>query len=577
MFKALENSVGLKLCVWVIVTLGVILTATTMINISYQNNLSVQRERQSQERLVDAILTALRYPMMTGDQEVIQLQFDRYKELKGIEIVSLDNHKGIIKRSSDTSLINQKSTSKHIDAALEGKEYVGVEKNDGTGKTVSSDLRPILNETRCNTCHGSTEKVLGVLRVDSDWTPVTKALAQTRNINILVSLLGLAIMSILVSLLLRNMLTKPVNYLIKGTAPLADGDITSRIEINSKDELGRLSNAYNKIVDSMHSMVSQVRNHADKVANSSEEMSASTQEMNSSTQEISKAIVQVSKGTLTQAKRVEETFEIMKKASVSLKQVVANAQTASQAVDLTSSHAEGGRLVASETVNKIERLSNTVQEATKVIQDLGQMSQQIGEITETITSIADQTNLLALNAAIEAARAGEAGRGFAVVAEEVRKLAEGSAEAVRKIGGLIKSTQSETNRAVNAIQTSYKEVQEGKVQVNKITEILSDINKAAREASGLAQQIAITGQERVEETERVVSAINEIATIAKESASTTQEVTSSTQEQTASMQEMAASAQELARLAMDLKNLVGKFKLKEETSGRKVIDDYARR
>jgi methyl-accepting chemotaxis protein len=214
-------------------------------------------------------------------------------------------------------------------------------------------------------------------------------------------------------------------------------------------------------------------------------------------------------------------------------------------------------------VEKIERLSSTVSETAKVIQNLGQMSQQIGEITETITSIADQTNLLALNAAIEAARAGEAGRGFAVVAEEVRKLAEGSAEAVRKIGGLIRSIQSETNRAVGSIEVSSKEVLEGKVQVSKIADVLKEINQAAGAAATKTDEISEAGEKLSTEVERVVKAVNEVAAIAKESASTVQEVSSSTEEQTASMEEMSASAQELARLAMDLKELVGKFKLDE--------------
>jgi methyl-accepting chemotaxis protein len=256
----------------------------------------------------------------------------------------------------------------------------------------------------------------------------------------------------------------------------------------------------------------------------------------------------------------------MEKTSTSIRQMVTNAQAAASEVNQTSSRAEVGRATAGEAVDKIGRLVGTVSDTAKVIQNLGQMSQQIGEITETITSIADQTNLLALNAAIEAARAGEAGRGFAVVAEEVRKLAEGSAEAVRKIGGLIRSIQSETNRAVNAIEASSKEVQDSKVQIAKIAEVLTEINKAAVEAAKMATDIAEAGQGRVVEVDRVVKAINEVAAIAKESASTVQEVSSSTEEQTASMEEMSASAQELARLAMDLKELVGKFRLDEKES-----------
>ncbi len=566
MFAAFKRSVGIKLSLWVISTMIIILAIVTVVNIFYQNKIFMQREKEAEQRLVDAILTALRYPMMTGDQDVIQMQFDRYKDLKGIDVIHLLDHKGIIKRSVDRSLVGQESKALNLDKVLKGEEYIGIEERKRTKQKIYSDSRPIFNEEKCHACHGSTQKVLGVLRVASDWNPALQAMRSTRNNNILASIIGLIIMSLLVYILLKNMLTKPVNILIKGSAPLAEGDLTQKIKIDTQDELGKLADAFNKIIDSMHNMVSLVRNNAEKVVSSSQEMSSSTQEMNASTQEISNAISQVSKGAATQAERVEETFEVMEKTVVSLKQMVVNAQTASQAVDQTSDRAEGARVVAKETADQIGRLTNTVLETTKVIQDLGQMSQQISEITETITSIADQTNLLALNAAIEAARAGEAGRGFAVVAEEVRKLAEGSAEAVRKIGSLIKSIQAETGRAVNAIEASSREVQEGKERVAKITEILSEINKAAAEANNLAQQIAVSGQGRVEEVERVVKAINEIASIAKESASTTEEVTSSTQEQTASMQQMAASAQELARLAIELKDLVGKFKLKEKVS-----------
>ncbi|HOU36982.1 MAG TPA: methyl-accepting chemotaxis protein, partial [Candidatus Omnitrophota bacterium] len=125
----------------------------------------------------------------------------------------------------------------------------------------------------------------------------------------------------------------------------------------------------------------------------------------------------------------------------------------------------------------------------------------------------------------------------------------------------IRSIQTETTHAVNAIEMSSKEVMEGKTQVAKIADVLNDINKTARDASSVTSSISESGQQLVAEVERVVRGINEVAAIAKESASTVQEVSSSTQEQTASMEEMSASAQELARLAMDLKEMVGKFKL----------------
>jgi methyl-accepting chemotaxis protein len=473
-------------------------------------------------------------------------------------------------------LSDQAVIERNINSALEGKSFAGLEPLRGRGEKGQSQvftvIKPIANEKSCYGCHGSKIERLGALRIVLDWKPVEKAMGDTKRNNLLFSGIGVALMAILITLLMKRMLTTPVGGLIRGTAPVTSGDLTAKIDVRTQDELGLLGGAFNSIILAMHNIVSQVRVSADKVASSAQEMSSSSEEMNATTQEVASAVQKVSKGANTQAERVEETFVTMEKTASSLKQMVTNAQTANQAVNQTSIVSESGRETAKLTVDKIDKLAATVVDTAKVIQNLGQMSQQIGEITETITSIADQTNLLALNAAIEAARAGEAGRGFAVVAEEVRKLAEGSAEAVRKIGGLIRSIQTETNRAVTAIDVSSKEVMEGKSQVSKITDVLTEINKSAKEASAITNAISESGQQLVTEVERVVRAINEVAAIAKESASTVQEVSSSTQEQTASMEEMSASAQELARLAMDLKEVVGKFKLDEkdvQQTGRK--------
>ncbi|MFA6384056.1 MAG: methyl-accepting chemotaxis protein [Candidatus Omnitrophota bacterium] len=581
MFEMLDikKSIGKKLTVWLSGVLMAILAIITLMNVASQNDTLFAREKNAAMELSDTVMTAIRYPMMTGDQDIIQLQFEQFKSLKGILEMQLMEHVGVVKRATDKELMNKKLDVRteqivienNINAALEGKTYSGLEPLRGGKGQVFTVIKPIVNEKSCYSCHGSKVERLGALRIVLDWKPVETAMRETQRNNILFSVIGLALMAFFVTLLMGKMLTKQVGVLISGTAPVTAGDLTAKIEIKTQDELGRLGSAFNSIIQAMHNIVSQVRSSADKVASSAQEMSSSSEEMNATTQEVSTAVQKVSKGANTQAERVEETFMTMEKTASSLKQMVTSAQTANQAVNHTSVVSESGRDTARLTVDKIDKLAGTVMDTAKVIQNLGQMSQQIGEITETITSIADQTNLLALNAAIEAARAGEAGRGFAVVAEEVRKLAEGSAEAVRKIGGLIRSIQTETNRAVSAIEVSSKEVMEGKTQVSKIADVLTEINKAAKEASGITSQISESGQQLVNEVERVVRAINEVAAIAKESASTVEEVSSSTQEQTASMEEMSASAQELARLAMDLKELVGKFKLdaKDEQPGRR--------
>ena len=573
MFKFSSKSLGMKLAILLSIALIIILSLITAMNVIFQNKTFFFVEKDTAKKLSDTVMTAIRYPMMTGDQEVIQKQFDEFAKLPGVVEMELVNDLGLIKRATDKAEINArfdevktKEKTDNLEKGFKGVDFASLELQGleaGSLKRVFTIIKPINNNNVCFACHGDKLKVLGVLRIAFDWGTLEK---QNLSRNILFSLIGLILMAGLVFYLLRVMLSVPAKLLIDGTIPLSAGDLTQKFTLKTNDELGRLSDAFNKIVNSMHVIVSQARNSADRVASSAEEMSSSTQEMNATTQEVSSAIQKVSKGANTQAERLQETFETLQKTAESIKQIIADARAANQSVNDTNIQAEASKTQAKETVAKIERLTSTVNDTAKVIRALGDMSQQIGEITVTITSIADQTNLLALNAAIEAARAGEAGRGFAVVAEEVRKLAEGSAEAVRKIGGLIRSIQGETNRAINAIEMSSREVQEGMVEVGKISEVLSAISRGAQESYKLTNGISEAGQKRVLELERVVKSVNEVADIAKESAALVQDAFSSTEEQTASMEEMSASSQEFARLALDLKEVVGKFKLDEKRS-----------
>ena len=412
----------------------------------------------------------------------------------------------------------------------------------------------------------SGQRKIGLIRIGFNIKSITSKVALVIRDSVLLMLLVVLTSIFFTIAFFTRTISEPIRKLILIVIAAAEkGDLTKTIEQQSgeKDEIGQLSAAFNKLIKSLAFIVGQIRTSSDKITVSSQDMSTTTQNMNTSTVEISGAIQNISKQVSNQADCVGQTYEKIERASTNLKEIVANAQSVSATVDKVSVRVKSGQGDAQEAVKKINHLTRMVEDTSKVMQELGVRSQQIGEITDTITRIADQTNLLALNAAIEAARAGDAGRGFAVVAEEVRKLAEGSAAAVRKISQIIKSIQSETQLAVTSIDKSSNEVKEGSVQVSKIADVLAEMNSAINEANILVKQIASAGQHHLQETEQIVESVNKVAEIANKAASATQEISSTAEEQTAAMQQIAAAAQELTQIAMSLKEVVNIFHLGE--------------
>ncbi|MEK5438416.1 MULTISPECIES: methyl-accepting chemotaxis protein [Paenibacillus] len=371
------------------------------------------------------------------------------------------------------------------------------------------------------------------------------------------------VLALILALLISGRIIKPLRDVNTQLKEIADGDadLTRKLNVRSKDEIGELAFNFNKMTENLGLMIEQVKLSANSLANSSTNLTSDSGVTAGATERISDIMGEVASGTAKQMNDLQTNTITISEISIGIGQIASSVQDISEASHRSASFAIAGDESLQAAGQQVESINRSIHSLSQQVQGFVNRSQEIGSVVGVIKGIASQTNMLALNATIEAARAGKQGRGFAVVADQVRKLAEQSAESANQIAEMASGIQSEADNAMKVMMSSMSEVRGGTEIIQQAGRSFGEIRLSIDSLAEQVQEVSGAVEEITAATEEIVESLRSVTTIAETTAASTQHVSAASQEQRASVEQIASSASELNLMAHGLQGLVARFNI----------------
>jgi len=374
-----------------------------------------------------------------------------------------------------------------------------------------------------------------------------RAADQIRNIILAVIVGALGIAGLILILSIRK-IVRPINAAVASLKDIAqgEGDLTMRLQVTSKDEVGELAQWFNVFIEKLQHIIKDVAAGVHTLSSSSTELSQISEQMNQGAQDASNKSNNVAVAAEEMSANMTNVAAAMEQSTTNTNIVATASEEMSATINEIAQHAEKARFISDNAAKKAN-------EASLNINELGNSAKSIGKVIETITEISEQVNLLALNATIEAARAGEAGKGFAVVANEIKELAKQTAAATDDIKNKVGNIQDTTTKTV-------QQISEINTVINDVHEVVGSIATAVEEQTAATAEISSNVNQMAQGIGEVNENVNQSSVVAADIAKEISAVSAIAGEMFTSSSQVSTSAHELSALSEQLNQMVGQFK-----------------